>query len=120
MSVRDSERFKFCRNPVRGRRALPSKQFVETWSCPEQKKPGRLRPPKVVCAVRFYLAQAILQRSGLGIERVQWFHSEAFFNCLENRKRVVLSVVHKMVLGQRSDNDSGNARAIAPDAGNWR
>src|SRR6266404_5473919 len=122
MSLPDSVRFKFRWNPVRGRRAVPSKQFVETWSCPP-KKPWAARPPKVVFAVRFYLAklaQAILQRRGLGIERAQWFQSEAFFDCLENRKRVVLSVVHKMVLGQRSDNDSGNARTIAPDAGNWR
>ena len=62
----------------------------------------------------------MLQRSGLGIERAQWFQSETFFDRLENRKRVVLRVVHKMVLGMWSYDDSGNARTIAPDAGDGR
>src|SRR6267143_5722056 len=53
------------------------------------------RPPRVVFAVRFYLAQAVLQRGGLSIESAQWFQSEAVLDRLENRKRVVLRVVHK-------------------------
>src|SRR5882762_9859314 len=93
---------------------------VETWSCPQTKTPWAARPPKVLFAVRFYLAQAILQRRGLGIQGAQRFQSEAFFDRLENRKRVVLGVVHKTALGKRSDDDSRNARTIAPDAGDWR
>src|SRR6266404_9358350 len=120
MSLPDSVRFKFRGNPVR-RRAVCHAPVCGNLVLPPIKKPWAARPPKVVFAVLFYLAklaQAILQRRGLSIERVQWVQSEAFFDCLENRKRVVLSVVHKMVLGQRSDNDFGNARTIAPDAGN--
>src|SRR5260370_10155083 len=123
----DHELARFCavqvsREPSPQEGGLPCASLWKLGLAPN-KKPWAARPPKVVFAVRFYLAklaQAILQRRGLSIERVQWFQSEAFFDCLENRKRVVLSVVHKMVLGQRSDNDSGNARTIAPDAGNWR
>src|SRR5258708_29787209 len=124
----DHELARFCavqisREPSPQEGGLPCASLWKLGLAPN-KKPWAARPPKVVFAVRFYLAaklaQAILQRRGLSIERVQWFQSEAFFDCLENRKRVVLSVVHKMVLGQRSGNDSGNARTIAPDAGNWR
>src|SRR5260370_16880096 len=78
------------------------------------------RPPRVVFAVRFYLAQAVLQRGGLSIDSAQWFQSEAVLDRLENRKRVVLRVVHKTTLGTRSDDDSRNARTIAPDAVDWR
>src|SRR5260370_38257617 len=78
------------------------------------------RPPRVVFAVRFYLAQAVLQRGGLSIESAQWFQSEAGLDRLENRKRVVLRVVHKTTLGTRSDDDSRNTRTIAPDAVDWR
>src|SRR5215469_2201805 len=88
---------------------------------------GPARLPLVVLAVRFYLpklffivgAQAIFQRYSVGIQRAQRFQSEAFFDRLENRKRVVLRVVHKTALGKRSDDDCRNARAIAPDAGDW-
>src|SRR5260370_14295056 len=78
------------------------------------------RPPRVVFAVRFYLAQAVLQRGGLSIDSAQWFQSEAVLDRLENRKRVVLRVVHKTTLGTRSDDDSRNTRTIAPDAVDWR
>src|SRR6266852_4483680 len=78
------------------------------------------RPPRVVFAVRFYLAQAVLQRGGLSIESAQWFQSEAVLDRPENRKRVVLRVVHKTTLGTRSDDDSRNTRTIAPDAVDWR
>ncbi len=72
MSVPDSERFKFCRNPVRGRRAIEA--VCRNLVLPPIKKAlGGLGRPRSCVPFGSYLAQAILQRRGLGIERAQWF-----------------------------------------------
>ena len=85
------------RNAVRGRGA-PLRQLA-----PNQKALGgeaaQLGVRFCIAKLFFIIRQAIFQRRGLGIQRAQRLQSESFFDRLENRKRVVLRVVHKTALG---------------------
>src|SRR5882762_3842961 len=87
---------------------------------PAPKPRRQAKKPQAAQATRgcssLQLPQTVLQRCSLSIVRAQRCQPETLLDRLQNRKRIVLRVIHKMALGKRSNDDSWNTCAITPDA----